>query len=238
MNILICTQIREEYEFLQKNFLRMFSENGLEVIVFNFKNTDDMCEYLSVSPDRPDIIVLSFRGIDDNIKSKIQKIGENYKKAKIMLIAEEPQYTEEIFSLGISYFLRYPISDTGFQRFKRCAENRWFDKHTKFFVSENKKNSVKISYSDILYIMSDKRKAIFYQSNGKTDSVYRKLDEIEEMLDDRFIRCHQSYLINVSYIRGIEVDGFIMIDNIFIPISQKKYWESKRKYIKHIKEQG
>jgi len=87
-------------------------------------------------------------------------------------------------------------------------------------------------------VMSDKRKIVIYQPNGKTDSIYCRLDEFEGQLDDRFIRCHQSYLINVEYIRGIDVDGFIMIDDIFVPISRKKYWESKRKYIKYVKEQG
>ncbi len=238
MNILICTHIRDEFEFLQKKFLKMFSENGIEVIIFNFQKSEDMLEYLSVSPDNPDIIILSFHGLDDNAKTKIKKITDTYRKAKIILISEEPEYTEEIFSLGISYFFRHPVSEIGFQKFKQCTENRWFNNDTKYFVLENKKSSIKITYSDILYVMSDKRKAVFYQSNGKEDSVYRKLDEIEEMLDERFIRCHQSYLINVAYIRGIELDGFLMIDNIFIPISQKKYWESKRKYIKYIKEQG
>ena len=114
----------------------------------------------------------------------------------------------------------------------------WFSEMEKYFILESKKNTLRIAYSDILYVMSDKRKAIIYQPNGRTDSLYCKLDEMEQQLDDRFKRCHQSYLINVQYIRGIDVDGFLMIDDIFIPISQKKYWASKRRYIQYIKEQG
>jgi DNA-binding LytR/AlgR family response regulator len=42
---------------------------------------------------------------------------------------------------------------------------------------------------------------ILHCSNGREYTIYKKLSEIETQLgDSRFLRCHQSYLVNMSYI--------------------------------------
>lgn len=238
LNILICTQLRDEYDFLQKSFSDALSRNGLESVILKFSAIEDMLDFLSVSPDAPDIVVLCIRELYDEKKEKIRELSYKYKNTRLILVSCEPQSAEELFSLNLSYFFRYPISKDSFRQFCRCLEQRWLEKNTKFFSWETKKTNVKISYSDILYVTSDKRQAIFYLSGGKTNTIYSKLDQIEQMLDGRFIRCHQSFLVNASYIRGIGEDGFTMVDKIFIPISQKKYWASKKRYINYIKEQG
>lgn len=238
MNILICSPMQEEISFLYNHLQRFFSNRGIEPIILSFPDVSLMTEYLSVSPDMPDALFLSFPIINVCILDMVQRFAEEMPDTNIVLIGEAPADVERLFSLGVFYFFYPNITPEHFHFLECRMAKSWFSDVEKYFILENKKTTLRIAYSDILYIMSDKRKAIIYQPNGKTDSLYCKLDELEQQLDDRFIRCHQSYLINVQYIRGIEVDGFLMIDDIFIPISQKKYWASKRRYIQYIKEQG
>jgi two-component system, LytTR family, response regulator LytT len=238
VNILICSSVQKEMTFLYEHLQTFFAERGIEPIILSFPNIDLMTEYLSVSPDIPDAVFLSFPVINLQVLNIVQQFAEGITDTQIILIGDSPADVERMFSLGIFYFFYPDITSENFHYLENKMARAWFSNAEKYFLLENKKNTLKIAYSDILYVMSDKRKAIIYQPNGRTDSLYCKLDAIEQQLDDRFIRCHQSYLINVQYIRGIDVDGFLMIDNIFIPISQKKYWASKRRYIQFIKEQG
>lgn len=238
MNILICSPIQEETSFLYNNLQSFFSNRGIEPIILSFSDISLMTEYLSVSPDVPDALFLSFPIINVQILDLVQHLAEGMTNTHIVLIGESPTDVERLFSMGIFYFFYPNITSEHFHFLERRMAKVWFSDMEKYFILESKKNTLRIAYSDILYVMSDKRKAIIYQPNGKMDSLYCKLDEMEQQLDDRFIRCHQSYLINVQYICGIDVDGFLMIDDIFIPISQKKYWASKRRYIQYIKEQG
>lgn len=238
MNILICSPAQEEISFLYDHLLTFFSNRGIEPIILSFSDISLMTEYLSVSPDVPDVLFLSFPIINMQILDLVQKFAEGMPNTHIVLIGESPADVERLFSMGIFYFFYPHITPEHFHFLEQRMARAWFSDTEKYFILESKKNTLRIAYSDILYVMSDKRKVIICQPNGKTDSLYCKLNEMEQQLDDRFIRCHQSYLINVQYIRGIDVDGFLMVDDIFIPISQKKYWASKRRYIQYIKEQG
>ena len=238
MNILICSSIREESEFFYNNLQRMFHGRGVEPLIFCFRNTNDVVEYLSVSPDEPDAIIISVPSQDSDSIDQLQQMSETYEKTNLILLSKEAGNVERLFSIGLSYFLYSPVSEKSFLGFEKRMMKKWFSDTEKYFILESKSLTRRIAYSDILYVMSDKRKVIMYQPNGITDSLYGKLDEIEKKLDERFIRCHQSFLVNSQYIRGIDVDGFTLIDNIFIPISQKKYWTAKRRYIQQIKNQG
>lgn len=238
MHILICSPKRDESSFLLTHLQGFFAGRGVEPIILSFPEISLMTEYLAASPDSPDALFLSFPTIDSAVLELTEQLASELPDTHIVLIGDAPADVERLFSIGVFYFLYPNITPEHFHFLEHRMARTWFSEAEKYFILENKKGTLRIAYSDILYVMSDRRKAIIYQPNGKTDSLYCKLDEIETQLDGRFIRCHQSYLINARYIRGIDVDGFMMVGDIFIPISQKKYWASKRRYIQYIKEQG
>ena len=93
--------------------------------------------------------------------------------------------------------------------------------------------------SEVLYLERVLRKTKLVLPDGSEEwTTLAPAQLLENDTPQQFIRCHQSYLINVQYIRGIETDGFLMIDDVFVPISQKKYWASKRRYVQYIQNQG
>lgn len=238
MNILICSADSEECAFLRRHLQDFFAGKGDEAVILSFRDRATMREYLSVSPDRPDALFLSFPRIDTQTTDSLQELALEMPDTHMILIGDSPDDVERLFALGVFYFFYPHITPEHFRFLEGRMTKCWFSDKEKYFILENKKNTRRIAYSDILYVMSDKRKVIIYQPNGKTDSLYCKLDEMERQLDDRFIRCHQSYLINVQYIRGIDTDGFLMVDDIFVPISRKNFWTAKRRYIGYIKERG
>ncbi|MBE6598336.1 MAG: LytTR family transcriptional regulator [Ruminococcaceae bacterium] len=238
MNVLICSPEQEEASFFSDRLQFFFGSRGIEPIILCFRDIADMSEYLSVCPDSPDVLILTFPVLNMEKLDTVQELSDTLPGTDIVLIGDNPSDVERLYAMGVFYFFYPRVSRDSFAFFEKKLQKHRFSDAEKYFILENRQQTIKIAYSDILYVMSDKRKIVIYQPNGKTDSIYCRLDEFEGQLDDRFIRCHQSYLINVEYIRGIDVDGFIMIDDIFVPISRKKYWESKRKYIKYVKEQG
>ena len=55
-------------------------------------------------------------------------------------------------------------------------------------------------------------------SDGSEIITVDKLGEIEKRINEkRFLRCHQSYLVNMDYIKDVE-DDFIMEDGTLVPI--------------------
>ena len=42
------------------------------------------------------------------------------------------------------------------------------------------------------------------------------------MLPDRFVHCHQSFLVNLDYVTAWNNDRFVLADGRAIPISQRR----------------
>ena len=62
---------------------------------------------------------------------------------------------------------------------------------------------------------------ILHLDNVTEETAYYKLDEIEEMLDDeRFVRTHKSYMVNMDFVAAVE-DDFQLIDGTFVPIRRR-----------------
>jgi len=86
-----------------------------------------------------------------------------------------------------------------------------------------------IDYREILYIESRDKLILFHMASEGTLQCYSKLDEIEKQLPDQsFIRCHQSFTVNASYITEMGHNHF-RLGQVMINISKK--------YLKHAKDQ-
>ena len=89
---------------------------------------------------------------------------------------------------------------------------------------------------EIFYFESDKREVLVFCENKKY-SFYRKLDEVEEELNqyhEKFLRIHKSFLVNPVYIKEFSYEKIIMCDGKEITISPKyrkiirQYYESRQ----------
>lgn len=83
-----------------------------------------------------------------------------------------------------------------------------------------------VSTEDILFCKSNNSSTTFYLNNETCIVVSKGIKKISEMLDENeFIRPHQSYLVNKSYITQIEkLDGFALVlkNKQRIPISMRR----------------
>lgn len=92
-----------------------------------------------------------------------------------------------------------------------------------------------IFFRDLIYINVTGHWLNFNLADGETVTVYASLKEYEDMLlaDSRFAHCHKSFIINMDYVKAVEVRDVSMKNDILIPIS-KKYMDIKKRYIEWI----
>lgn len=87
----------------------------------------------------------------------------------------------------------------------------------------------------IIYIESCLHKLNFYiaDSGIHVYQMYNKLDKIEAVLPDRaFTRIHQSYLVNMNYVKTVVRYKAILLDGTEINISKKYYKKAESDYMK------
>ena len=92
-----------------------------------------------------------------------------------------------------------------------------------------------IKVNNIKYIESNKRVAIIHE-NDLIRKIYAKLNELEEILPKQFIRCHQSYIINLDKVSELSSHEFVLSTGERVPISQLKYKETKDLFIQYLGE--
>ena len=89
-----------------------------------------------------------------------------------------------------------------------------------------------IPKDEILYLERDYRKLIFHLTNGSEISFYKPLEEVVEELDDRFMRVHNSYIINTRFIKQLTRDAIILENDVKVPISRTYTRQIRDKLIK------
>lgn len=171
-----------------------------------------------------------FPGVD--VARKIRESGNI--KTEIVFISPDDSLALYGYKLKAFDYLIKPIP------IKTISETleRYFcyneSDYIKYFSFKNYGAIQKIKLDDIYYFASNGRKCTIINNRGDCE-FYAKLDEVESQLNENdFIRVHQSYIVNVRYIKGMTKDGITMNNGLFVPISQRRYSEAKSKFMKYL----
>ena len=201
----------------------------------SFDYSMDLLDHINTL--RPDHCAVFYDADNDpHVLEIARKIHEINPKHRFNFLSSEPWDIEEMYHMGVTYFVKKPYH---YPTISRCIENvlDFFSDIQKRFIGLKNRNGMDvIRYSEIKYIMSDKRKVIFFCNINELE-YYHKLDEIEAMLDDTFVRCHQSYIVNMNRIKIFVDDGLLLYDDTFIPISRKQQSAVRKKYVSFLTRQ-
>lgn len=96
----------------------------------------------------------------------------------------------------------------------------------------------RIALSDIRYLESEKRQ-VHIHCAGQTVSVYGKLDDLQAQLDERFVRCHQSFAVNLDWVTKMEGSHLVLRrlpgenENRRVSVSRTHVQETRKGYFEY-----
>lgn len=228
MRIAICDDERA----LLESFSTIISQRyGKSMEVFLFENAQEL---IDASKDRHfDLAFIDIVLPDtDGIKTA-KTLCENKSDTKVVFItAYVLKYAEEIF-LGLKPygFIGKPVPDDKIYYYiDRLSEEKQRESNRLQVTHGGIQHDILMS--DIIYIESDKRVANIHCVSAII-AAYQKLDELEKRLDDRFVRCHQSYIINLEHVERMNTESMIMKDGTEIKISRTRVTETRRHYFEY-----
>lgn len=229
MNIAICDDhkiILSEVESLVRRVLG----NGCRMSAF--MNGRDLIEYVYCKNGGIDIIISDIMIGNTNGIEMVKMIKKDFPNIKVIFITGYAEFSQEIFEAEPSYFLLKPISEEKFKQALnftlKSGEN--INEHILPFRVKGGE-MIKIKNSGIAYFESRMRKVILHGTNGEETEMYGKLNEIEHGLPKNFIRCHQSYIVNMNAAVTLNTCTFTMRGGAEVPVSQAKYGYTKRMFI-------
>ena len=93
---------------------------------------------------------------------------------------------------------------------------------------------VRVPYHDIVYIESRNARCIIHRLGHGDHTLYAQLDDLErELGDERFLRCHQSYLVNMDHVVSADKQ-FVMSNGDAVSIRQRELRFLRERYCQYV----
>ncbi|MCT3808017.1 DNA-binding response regulator [Elizabethkingia anophelis] len=163
-------------------------------------------------------------------------------KYKVIFITAFSHYSIQALNLGAIGYLLKPIADDELKAAiqKVIAKNEAYlvhqsqlqlansyiekPKEVEKLVLKNRDYLQIIRCDDIVYCEGDKGYTTFFLNNEPGVLVSKVLKEYETLLSTaNFIRCHQSYLVNMNYVTRYFKEGYLQLrTGVKIPVSTRK----------------
>lgn len=157
---------------------------------------------------------------------ELAKIIRKYdERSTIIFVTSYREYVFDSFQFDIANYITKPITQAQIE----CEMNRAIRKintyEQEYLVVKNSNGFIKIFLSDIQYIETYERNVRFHCQNGRSEIGHFKMQNLEERLREYpFIRCHNSYIVNVDYIKQIHDLSVTLLsgEKIYTTKSRKK----------------
>lgn len=227
MKFVICDDDKIFLNGFKNELLK--TDSSLDVVCFD--NSKQMFEYIKTEHGSIDAAFIDIRLSDSNGIDLAQQLSNNYPDIKLIFITGfGKEYFEEIF-LKVRPFaiLQKPIKSDYLLKHINEIKASQNIKQQKLIIKINRSN-LSLDFDKVVYIESDKRKAHIHTKDD-VFTVYEKLDDIQNRLNETFVRCQKSFIVNLCNVSKLESNCFVMADNKKISISPSKRVDTKKKYI-------
>ncbi len=166
-----------------------------------------------------------------DVAKKLKEFDDN---AFIIFVSEDGGQAIKGYEMDAGDFLLKPIDKAYLlQKLPRVFLflKREKEKYRKIMINSENGNLILNSY-EIKYIEIINHRLFYHTTKGNYDT-YGSLTEIEKILPSIFVRCNHCYLVNLSYVTGInKYTVYIGEDELMISHPKKKeFQEALTKYL-------
>jgi len=214
-----------------KSYLDKFSiEHHIQFTIFSYEDGD---EITSEYEAKYDIIFLDIEMKRQDGMQTAQKIREFDKEVIIIFITNMAQYAISGYSVGALSFLLKPVPYFAFSQELSKSIDRLKNRQQKSILISSDKGVIKINSAEIMFIESFGHELVIHTIK-ETFSKRGTIKRMEEELSDlSFYRCNNGYIVNLSYVSGVQNDEAIVGKHkLKISRSRKKqFMEALTQYI-------
>ncbi len=228
MKIAICDDDKKDIKRLRSLIKKYDDVNQIGISISEYKSGTEMLD-VYFDGEKPDIIFLDINMGDIDGLSVAKRIREIDDDVPIILVTAFINYALDGYKVKASRFL---IKDDLDKTFDECMDDICKDirKKSKTIAFNCVEGEMRLKVSDIILIETSGHKNLIKLKN-ETYQIYEKLDVLEEMLKGYgFLRTHNSFLVNMAHIRGINSYVLTLDDGRQLPVPKARYKQVRQEY--------
>ena len=243
----ICDDQREVLESLKE----ILYETDLVSTVIAYKNIRELRDDLQDGKEVDLLIMDICHELDPGMTKEDQnkngidfayELNQQFPFLQIIyMTGYNDRYSQDIFlkPVRLTGFLTKPIQIEYVKKLLLLVIERMkLDEQEKLIVSGRSRQTFLLW--EIVYIKSRAHVTEIHTSDGKVYECREKLSELEEQVNHNFVRCHQSYLVNMQHVecldkeechylrKTLKNDVLVLHHQEQIPISKKRFAQTKQ----------
>ncbi|MFI3312411.1 MAG: LytTR family DNA-binding domain-containing protein [Eubacteriales bacterium] len=225
LRVAIC----EDNEQEQQSLLTLLGKGRFPTKVTVFTNGEDFLA--GFQPHQYDLILMDiFMGGLTGIQV-ITQVRTVDSQVPVAFITSSMDFTLESYRLDALKYMEKPITQGGVDDMLLLAHM----KQQAVDSLDIRVHGATMTYplSQILYLEQKGHALLLFLSGGEVVSTNKKLADVEPLLAGKhFLRCHKSYLVNLSHICGLdrELCTFEMVDGSKVYIRNRSFWEMQKAF--------
>lgn len=178
----------------------------------------------------------------DGIKAA-EEIRERELPLLIIYVSSHERYWKELLATEPFDFITKPVTKEALVKVFQKAYRRLSEKPEYFSYTYNK-TVYKLPLSQITYFESANRVVYIHMAGEKQrlqsdytscaeNKFYGKMGDIEKQLQKgkgRFLRIHQSFLVNFTYIKSMSFNEVTLMDNTVLQVSDERQKKARQQF--------
>lgn len=205
INISFCFENDSDLIFMEKEISQCFHQRGIDIATNCSHNAQELEN--NIQTFCPDILFCDSDSENNCLQKTLLSIKEQHPEI-ISVPSSKNESRKQLWAYA-SHAYEASLKDT----------NSFPHYHRPCYVYT--------PVNDILYFASEGRKT-FLISNEGSDYFYKKLDEVEEVIQNKscqFLRIHKSYLVNINYISSYSRNYVKLFNGERLKISSYSYYK-------------
>ena len=216
MNILIVDDNNEALKELQQTLSEM-----TDAVIRCCASEKAVLDMIADDSFIPDIVFMDIVLQDLGGIGLAKQILAVHPHAQIIFISGYDDYYLDVYDVEHIYFIRKPVDSELLKKAFSLATKKAKKIEKEVFTFNIGHQKMLLPYHDILYFEKLKRKVVVYtRVQTAPFSYYATMSSLLEQLPETFIRCHNSFIINLDAVTSYRRDN-VQIGNAIIPVSRK-----------------
>ena len=234
MEIVICDDDRTIHDKI-KLFIEQYSEeNTLEKInIYCYEDCNKLLKsYMDNENSSIDMIFMDIELTNDiNGIDVVKILQEKFNNIIIFFVTSYINYAPETFRVGAFQLLNKPINKYDFDNDFGRALKAYMEMHDNIVINWQGCTNV-IELKDIIFIEANRRH-LFIHTKKNIFECKGKLSDYEEKLKSKgFVLTHQSFLVNMKFIKSINIADIQMKDESLVFLSKHKRKDVLKQFAK------
>lgn len=230
MRIAVCDDSFMDRELITNLLQHYFSEKSIRYELVEYDNGINLvCDI--EEGDWFDVIFLDIYMHDLLGIDVARKLRANRFTGEIIFLTASSDFAVDSYDVAAAGYLLKPHSlEKLYQAMDRIT--RHLDMNT--YQIRQRSKVIRVPYNEILYVESCNSKCVLHRKGSCSYVIYKRLTEIEaEFADSRFLRCHQSYLVNMDYIQQVDRQ-FLLTTGDSVLIRQRDLKAIRQTYLDYV----